>query len=87
MLAKIISGGQTGADRAALDAGRIMGVEIGGFCPRGRLAEDGPIPAEYPLIELSDQGEPVNYFVSFPIPYFSMRRPASRYPWSGDLSR
>ncbi len=45
------SGGQTGVDRAALDAARQLGAPIAGWCPRGRLAEDGVIPADYPLRE------------------------------------
>jgi hypothetical protein len=48
---RIISGGQAGVDRAALDAALGVGVTIGGWCPRGRWAEDGPIPARYPLRE------------------------------------
>ncbi len=48
---KVISGGQTGVDRAALDAARAAGLPCGGWCPRGRLAEDGPIDPAYPLIE------------------------------------
>ena len=48
-LAKIISGGQTGVDRAALDAAIALEIPHGGWCPRGRLAEDGPIPARYTL--------------------------------------
>ncbi len=48
---KIVSGGQTGVDRAALDAALAAGVPIGGWCPRGRRAEDGPIPERYPLTE------------------------------------
>jgi hypothetical protein len=48
---KIISGGQTGADRAALDAAMDSGFEVGGWCPRDRRAEDGVIPARYPLQE------------------------------------
>ncbi len=48
---KLISGGQTGVDRAALDAAMAAGVPIGGWCPRGRRAEDGPIPKRYPLRE------------------------------------
>ena len=52
MLTKIISGGQTGADRAALDAGIESGFPIGGSCPAGRMAEDGPIDLTYPLEEI-----------------------------------
>ncbi len=48
---RVISGGQTGADRAALDAAQEFGIETGGWCPRGRWAEDGRIPAAYPLRE------------------------------------
>ena len=51
ILRKIVSGGQTGVDRAALDIAMELGVECGGWCPRGRLAEDGEIPARYPLQE------------------------------------
>lgn len=47
----IISGGQTGADRAALDFAIEHGIRHGGWCPRGRLAEDGPIPPCYALCE------------------------------------
>jgi Circularly permutated YpsA SLOG family len=48
---KVVSGGQTGVDRAALDAARTAGLPRGGWCPRGRLAEDGPIAPGYPLVE------------------------------------
>jgi hypothetical protein len=48
---KVVSGGQTGVDRAALDAARAFGLPCGGWCPRGRLAEDGPIDPSYPLVE------------------------------------
>lgn len=48
---QIISGGQTGVDRAALDVALDLGLPCGGWCPRGRRAEDGPIPAHYPLRE------------------------------------
>jgi len=50
-LQKIVSGGQTGVDRAALDAALASGVSVGGWCPQGRRAEDGPIPERYPLEE------------------------------------
>lgn len=53
---KIISGGQTGVDRAALDAALEQGVPCGGWCPEGRRAEDGPIPERYPLREVSGGG-------------------------------
>jgi hypothetical protein len=47
----VVSGGQSGVDRAALDAAREAGLETGGWCPRGRWAEDGPIPERYALCE------------------------------------
>lgn len=47
----IVSGGQTGVDRAALDAAMAAGIPIGGWCPRGRRSEVGPIPDSYPLEE------------------------------------
>ena len=49
--AKIVSGGQSGVDRGALDAAITLGITHGGWCPRGRLAEDGPIPEQYRLTE------------------------------------
>ncbi|MEM6647008.1 MAG: putative molybdenum carrier protein [Bacteroidota bacterium] len=49
----IVAGGQTGVDRAALDAARSLGLDVAGWCPRGRRAEDGPIPMHYPLRETS----------------------------------
>ncbi|AGA90387.1 hypothetical protein Thimo_1608 [Thioflavicoccus mobilis 8321] len=48
---RVVSGGQTGVDRAALDAALALGLAIGGWCPRGRRAEDGPIAGRYPLVE------------------------------------
>jgi len=50
---KIVSGGQTGADRAALDFAIAYGIPHGGWCPKGRSAEDGPIDGRYPLKETS----------------------------------
>ena len=49
---KIVSGGQTGADRGGLDAAIDLGVPHGGWCPRGRKAEDGTIPSRYDLVEM-----------------------------------
>jgi len=51
LVEKIVSGGQTGVDRAALDVALRLGVPCGGWCPAGRLAEDGRISAAYPLEE------------------------------------
>ncbi len=48
---RIVSGGQSGVDRAALDVALELGIRCGGWCPRGRLAEDGRIPDRYPLRE------------------------------------
>lgn len=48
---QVVSGGQTGVDRAALDVALELGIPCGGWCPKGRLAEDGPIPERYPLRE------------------------------------
>lgn len=55
-LRKIISGGQTGVDRGALDAALAADFPCGGWCPSGRKAEDGPIPAKYPVEELFGAG-------------------------------
>jgi Circularly permutated YpsA SLOG family len=55
-LLKVISGGQTGVDRGALDAALAFEVECGGWCPAGRLAEDGTIPKRYPVMELANAG-------------------------------
>ena len=60
MLRKIVSGGQTGVDRGALDAvlalSELAGIVAGGWCPRGRLAEDGVLDARYPLLETPTAG-------------------------------
>jgi hypothetical protein len=58
MLRKIISGGQTGADRAAPDFAIEKGLEHGGYVPRGRKAEDGRIDDRYNLVELSTSSYP-----------------------------
>jgi len=50
---KIISGGQTGADQAALDAAIHLGLPYGGWLPRGRKTEAGPLAKSYQLQELS----------------------------------
>jgi hypothetical protein len=50
---KVVTGGQTGVDRGALDAALDLKIECGGWCPEGRLAEDGVIPEQYPLEELA----------------------------------
>lgn len=53
---KIVSGGQTGVDRAALDVALELGIPCGGWCPEGRMAEDGSIAERYPLRELPGAG-------------------------------
>lgn len=55
----VVSGGQTGVDRAALDAAMQIGIAVTGWCPRGRRAEDGVIPEDYPLCETAS----LNYAV------------------------
>ncbi len=55
---KIISGGQTGADRGALEAALDLGIPYGGWVPRGRRAEDGRVPDYFDLQEHSDPGYP-----------------------------
>ena len=55
---RVVSGGQTGVDRAALDVGLTLGLAVGGWCPRGRRAEDGPIPDRYPLVETPERNDP-----------------------------
>ena len=52
VLDKIISGGQTGADRAALDFAIKHKIPHGGWVPKGRIAEDGPLPKRYKLTEM-----------------------------------
>lgn len=57
-LKKIISGGQTGVDQAALCAAQKAGLECGGWCPPGRLCESGIIPAHFPLKETPAERSP-----------------------------
>jgi hypothetical protein len=57
-LERIVSGGQTGADRAALDFAIEHNIAHGGWCPKGRLAEDGPLPNCYMLQETSTNAYP-----------------------------
>jgi hypothetical protein len=56
---RIVSGGQTGVDRAALDTAIQLNIEHGGWCPAGRLAEDGSIPNRYHLKETTSNEYPV----------------------------
>ena len=58
MIKRIISGGQTGADRAALDFAIDKGIPHGGWVPIGRLAEDGQIPDRYHLSEMNTKSYP-----------------------------
>ena len=58
MIKRIISGGQTGADRAALDFAIKMDLPYGGWVPKGRLAEDGPLPGKYQLQEMPTKNYP-----------------------------
>ena len=54
MIRKLISGGQTGADQAALDAAIKLGIPHGGWIPKGRLTEKGTLPDKYKLTEMPD---------------------------------
>ena len=54
MIKKIISGGQTGADQGALDSAIKLGIPHGGWIPKGRLTEKGPLPDKYDLTEMPD---------------------------------
>lgn len=58
MIEKIISGGQTGADRAGLDVAIELGIPHGGWIPKGRKTEEGPLPAKYKLKEMRTTSYP-----------------------------
>lgn len=55
---RIVTGGQTGVDRAAWDAARACGIPIGGYVPKGRMAEDGPIAADYGFLSETESAKP-----------------------------
>lgn len=55
---RIVSGGQTGVDRAGLDVAIALGLDHGGWCPAGRLAEDGSVPSRYELRETESSDYP-----------------------------
>jgi hypothetical protein len=59
-LVKIVSGGQTGVDQAALRAARACGLAIGGWCPPGRACEAGHIPEDLPLVETPEDRAPAS---------------------------
>lgn len=58
MIKKIISGGQTGADQAGLDAAIEMGIPHGGWIPKGKRTEKGILPKKYKLIEMNSKSYP-----------------------------
>jgi len=57
-LTRVVSGGQTGVDQAALRAAGSLGIPIGGWCPPGRVAENGFIPDAFPLRETPEDRSP-----------------------------
>ena len=52
---RIVSGGQTGTDQAALRAAQACGLAFGGWCPPGRLSESGTIPSNFPLVATPEE--------------------------------
>jgi hypothetical protein len=58
MITKIVSGGQTGADQAALDVAIELGISHGGWIPKGRKTERGPLPSKYQLQEMPTASYP-----------------------------
>ena len=53
LISKIISGGQTGVDRGAIEAALELGFPYGGLIPKGRLAEDGAVPVKFDRMEVA----------------------------------
>ena len=53
LISKIISGGQTGVDRGAIEAALELGFPYGGLIPKGRLAEDGAVPEKFDRMEVA----------------------------------
>jgi hypothetical protein len=64
ILERIISGAQTGADRGGLDVALALGIPTGGWCPKGRRAEDGKIPDKYVLMEATSSSYPQRTFLN-----------------------
>lgn len=56
---QIVSGGQTGVDRAGLEVAIANGIAHGGWCPKGRRSEDGSIPSRYDLVEMDTAEYPL----------------------------
>ncbi len=90
-LSKIVSGGQTGADRGALDAALELGIPHGGWCPRGRLAEDGVIPDRYLLRETATANYPErtekNVVDSDATVLITRGKPSGGTGYTGELAR
>ena len=55
---RIVSGGQTGVDRAGLELAIAHNIPHGGWCPKGRLSEDGTIPSRYTMVEMESTDYP-----------------------------
>ncbi|WP_051434750.1 YpsA SLOG family protein [Desulfonatronum lacustre] len=63
---RVALGGQTGADHGDLDAAHALGDECGGWCPKGRLSEVGPIPDKYPEKDWRTKGYPARTKANVP---------------------
>ena len=88
---KIVSGGQTGVDRAALDIALEFDIPCGGWCPRGRGAEDGTIAEKYRLQETPsddvDQRTEWNVRDSDGTLLISVGTPTDGTPWTEECAR